>query len=373
MVCPQKCIEMISDQEGFRQPVTDLSKCVDCHLCEKVCPLLQDLKDNTIITAFAAKNKDDSLRSSSSSGGIFSALAEAVLAEGGVVCAAKYDSDFSVIHDFARSSEELEHFRGAKYAQSKVEHCFSQIKKMLQEDVKVLFVGTPCQVAGLSAYLGKRHPNILMVDMICHGVPSPLVWQKYLDERKQSDAANSSLYSVNLRSKVSGWSRYSYSVEMYYKDSSHYCVPQGQDWFMRGFVSNLYLRNSCANCHFKGTERCSDLTLGDFWGIWELQPEFDDNRGTSLLWVNSYAGQCIWEQIQKQFDFISVTTDESVCYNPSAILSAVPHPKRSDFFEKVNEMEPVIPTIQNCLVAIDAPNSIFRRVLNRVKRYQNKR
>ena len=314
--------------------------------------------------AFAAKNRSMAIREESSSGGVFTALAEAVLDKGGVVCAAKYDADFSVVHDFARSVYDLAAFRGAKYAQSKPEHCFPEIKRLLRDGVTVLFVGTPCQAAGLSAYLGKPDTNLILVDMICHGVPSPKVWQRYLDERNKLDAPQSVLKSVNQRCKESGWSRYKYSVEMTYADGYRYCVPQGQDWFMRGFTENLYLRPSCENCHFKGLRRCSDLTLGDFWGIWDLAPLFDDDLGISLLLIHSPRGNLIWNEVCGQFNVMPFSADDSTVANPSARNSSVPHPKRAEFFSGLEEAD-MINLTQHMLTVLEPRGSLVRRILNR--------
>ncbi len=366
-ICGRNCIQLVPDREGFRYPLIDTDRCVHCHQCEQVCPLLQDPSVHEIPMAFAVKNRSMAIREESSSGGVFTALAEAVLNKGGVVCAAKYDADFSVVHDFARSVHDLAAFRGAKYAQSKPEHCFSEIKRLLRDGATVLFVGTPCQVAGLSAYLGKPDANLILVDMICHGVPSPKVWQHYLDERKEIDAPRSVLKSVNLRHKGSGWSRYKYSVEMTYADGYRYCVPQGQDWFMRGFTENLYLRPSCENCHFKGLRRCSDLTLGDFWGIWDLSPAFDDNRGISLLLIHSQRGSIIWNEVCGQFDIQQFSADDAVTANPSARNSSTPHPKRAEFFSGLEDAD-VINLIQHVLTAPESRCSLVRRIMNRFRK-----
>lgn len=348
-VCPQHCIQMLPDGEGFRRPEIDRIKCVDCRRCEQVCPVLLDTAEQTQTTAYAAKNRNECVRTDSSSGGVFTALAERVLGKGGCVCAARYDDGFAVVHDFAYSSSELAPFRGAKYAQSKAEHCFPKIRSLLQEGRPVLFVGTPCQVAGLSAFLGKDDPNLTLVDMICHGVPSPKVWHRYLQMRREKDARNAQIRSINLRSKVTGWSRYAYSVDLAYQDGSHYCVPQGQDPFMRGFVQNLYLRQSCSHCSFKGGSRRSDLTLGDFWGIWEQHPDFDDNRGVSLLLVHSRKGREAWAAVMEGFDCVPVTLEDALRQNPSALRSSPAHEKREAFFAQLDKSTDTGRLIETCL------------------------
>lgn len=349
VVCPKGCIQMESDLEGFRYPVIDNVKCIHCQLCEQSCPVTNKVDVSTKTIALAAKNKVEDVRLQSSSGGVFSALAEKVLAEGGVVCAAKYTEDFSVIHNIFESTEEISEYRGAKYTQSKVEHCFEELKRILEDNRYVLFVGTPCQVAALSAYLKKEYPKLFLVDMICHGVPSPVVWKGYLDERRNVDANGSPIKKVNLRSKVTGWSNYSYSVEINYENGNIYSVRQNQDNFMKGFISNLYLRKSCSHCEFKGTERCSDITLADYWGIWIQDSEFDDNKGISALLIHTEKGQGMWEKIKEEFMLKKVSKEDIVQYNPSAIECSTENSKRKEFFNKINQGDSVIETIEMCL------------------------
>lgn len=332
VVCPRDCIEMPPDREGFRYPVVDQVKCVNCHACEQVCPVLDAPQCGQMVRGIGARNNDNAVRRQSSSGGVFTALALWVLGKGGVVCAAAYDERFAVTHRICRKEEDLAELRGAKYAQSRTEHCFPELQKSLKQGVQVLFVGTPCQVAALRNFLKKEYENLLLVDMICHGVPSPKVWEAYLRKRQSIDAPESRLSAVNLRSKKTGWSKYGYCVEMRYDDGTVYQVPQGQDLFMQGFVKNLYLRHSCGDCAFKGLQRCSDVTLGDFWGIWDLAPEMDDDQGTSLVLLHSHRGVLAWESVQQSFAWLDVPVERALEQNPSAVCSSEPHPRRAEFF-----------------------------------------
>lgn len=364
--CPQNCIAMEADAEGFRYPVIDSAKCVHCGACERACPMINQLPLFGEPAALAAQNTDDSVRLPSSSGGVFSALAADVFARGGRVCAAVYDSDFSVCHVITDSADRLSEMRGAKYAQSRAEHCFPEIRDLLCKGIPVLFVGTPCQTAGLRAYLGRDHENLLLVDMVCHGVPSPKVWKQYLKERNFVDAPGSALRSVNLRSKSTGWSRYGYSVEMKYTDGTSRSVPQGQDVFMRGFVSNLYLCPSCAACGFKGVKRCSDLTLGDYWGIWDQYPEFDDNKGTSLLLMHTEKAHKVWNRISGDFRSMNVTVQEAIAQNPSAVRASAPHPNREMFFRGIEAGEPIQQWIGRCLEP--RKENVLQRLIRKLSR-----
>ena len=364
--CPHNCIEMEPDNEGFRYPVVDYTRCVSCGLCENVCPLLKKpaLSGNTY--AVAAKNLDDEIRKDSSSGGVFSALAFYTLDKGGIVCAAIYDENQKVRHICIDQKSGIKAMRGAKYAQSEAEHCFSEIQEQLESGRYVLFVGTPCQTAGLSAYLGQSYDSLLLVDMICHGVPSPKVWEKYLIDRTSIDAPESAISSINLRSKESGWSRYSYSVRIDYENGTTYLSPQGQDLFMKGFVQNLYLRPSCSKCGFKGIERISDLTLGDCWGIWDIAPDFDDNQGTSLLLIHSEKGKNVWDEISGSFRYMTMPDDQAVLQNPSAVRSSAPHPNRDCFFKSMETTSSVVKLIQTSL--FPKKKGLFEQIIMQIRK-----
>ena len=362
--CPKGCITMKPDSEGFLYPQIDAAQCVDCHRCEQACPVHQGVLLFDETKAIAAQNQNDSIRQASSSGGVFTALAERILEDGGVVCAAAYDDSFAVIHKITHQPEHLSAFRGAKYTQSHSGHLFGEIKTLLGADTPVMFVGTPCQCAGLWRYLGKKPENLLLVDMVCHGVPSPKVWQRYLDLRRSVDGK---IGAINLRNKATGWSRYAYSVEIRHENGTVYSVPQGQDPFMRGFTSDLYLRPSCSHCSFKGYVRCTDLTLGDCWGIWELMPEFDDNKGTSLLLIHSTKGQEMWQSICGDFHYVELDEEPALRHNSSALNSSTAHPKRQEFFQKLDS-QPLDSLIWQCIQPPAPRQSLLKRIYHRLRR-----
>ncbi|MBR1676344.1 MAG: Coenzyme F420 hydrogenase/dehydrogenase, beta subunit C-terminal domain [Clostridia bacterium] len=330
-ICPTKKIKLSFDYRGFIRPVIDDSiNCIECGQCERVCPVLHPI-DNTAQSTkcYAVKSKNDNIRDCSSSGGVFSEIAIKVLNSGGIVYGAAYSDDFSVQHIGIESVEELTKLRGAKYAQSDLSDTYCKIENGLKQGRIVLFSGTPCQVAGLKSFLKKEFENLITIDFVCHGVPSPQVWENYVFYRAKKDNNGILPLKINMRSKESGWSNYSYSMRFDFQNHS-YVAQNGNDIFMALFVQNYILRDSCYNCRFKGINKVSDVTLGDFWGIWELSPVFDDNKGVSLVIPNTEKGNSILKELdchKKAFD-----VEYAVKYNPSIIESATHNNDRDKIF-----------------------------------------
>lgn len=331
-ICPKNCISMDRDIEGFRYPIINKSKCIECNLCEKVCPLIHERKIDNNPIAFACYNKDELIRKKSSSGGIFSLLAQVVIENNGVVFGAKFDENFNVIHDYVLNVDEVAAFRGAKYVQSTIGNTYKDAKEFLDNGKIVLYSGTPCQISGLKRYLRKDYDNLFCVDLICHGVPSHKVWSKYknyLSDGKQIE-------SISFRDKKYGWK--SYSVKFKFKDGSEKLIKGSEDKYIRGFIGDIYLRPSCHDCKFKTLNRESDITLADFWGINNVLEEMDDDKGTSLIFVNSEKGQRLLENISESIIKKSVDINEAVKYNLSAIKSSYCNPRREYFFRKIDKL-----------------------------------
>ncbi len=337
-ICPKSCIEMKEDDEGFAQPVIDNSKCISCLACERVCPILSNRTPKDEETkAYAALSKNDETRLESSSGGIFSELAKLILQSNGIVYGAKYDDDFKVIHTGIEDIESLKELRGAKYSQSDLSTIFQTIKKQLNNGRQVLFSGTPCQIGGLKAFLKKDYDNLYCIDFVCHGVPSPLVWKKYIEYRSQVDADNQVPEYINLRNKESGWSHYSYQVEFAYSKSNHYLCQNDKDLYMSLFVNNYILRRSCSNCYYKGYSRESDITLGDFWGIWDILPSMDDNKGTSVVFTHSNKGEKLLNSAAIHLQSNNVTLDQATMMNPSLLKSSLPKENRERVLKEISQ------------------------------------
>lgn len=329
--CPKGCITMAADHEGFLQPRIDEASCFGCGLCEKVCPVLNPPGVSVEQPRFfAARSRDEQIRMDSSSGGVFSELALAVLRQGGVVYGAAYDTDFSVRHICAEDEDALAALRGAKYAQSSLGDTFARVKEQLVQERQVLFAATPCQVAGLKAFLRKDYENLICVDFVCHSVPSPDAWLAYVRYRSQQDNGGELPSSINLRSKETGWSRYQYSNYFAYANGHAHAVLSGESLYMKLFGGGYISRRSCENCRFKGYSRVSDLTIGDFWGIWDIAPDMDDNRGTSVLLVQSERGEALLRALEGKLDLLKVTAEQASCQNPAMIRAFPGSPRRTE-------------------------------------------
>lgn len=333
-VCPKKCITMISDQEGFWYPKIDKEKCIDCGLCEKRCPISNDMKVNNNPKAYACYNLDEEIRKESSSGGIFTLLASNIIDRGGIVYGAAFDHNYEVEHIKVTTKKELNKLRGSKYVQSKIGGVYEEIKELLNQEKIVYFSGTPCQIDGLLCFLDKKYDNLICQDIICHGVPSPMVWKGYVESKNKD--YKSKPVRINFRQKNSGWDLYELSLQ--YKDSSYNCCHR-DDLFMRAFLSNLILRPSCYNCSSKSLHRNSDITLADFWGIDNIDKSMNDNKGLSLIFINSNKGKKLFKEILNDIRYKEVEIDEAVKYNWSAYLSVKEPKKRKDFFRNYGKMD----------------------------------
>jgi len=341
--CPKQCFSFEEDEQGFRYPLVDIDICIECGRCEKVCPVIHQNEPRQPLDVYAAKSKDEELRRQSSSGGLFTELAHAVIAQGGVVYGAAFDENMEVRHIGVDSLDDLKKFRGSKYLQSRIENAFTEIRDHLKNERMVLFSGTSCQVAGLKRFLGKEYESLLTVDVVCHGVPSPKVWRDYLEEtiRTKCVAGKNTVSNVskgylhelevNFRDKRNGWKKYGFaaklspsegdknSVSPPQKPEELFYEPMAENLFMRYFLKDMGLRPSCYACPAKSGKCGSDITLGDFWGIWKTHPEFDDDKGTSLVLVNTEKGRKLFELLK--VNHIRATYSEALAGNPALVRS----------------------------------------------------
>ena len=365
-ICPKQCISMEIDNEGFWYPKVDKSKCIDCDLCVKVCPIINTPKiEKEEIIAYACKNKELEARVNSSSGGVFGLLCKEVIGSGGVVFGAAYDENFDVRHTYAETIEDCNQFRGSKYVQSEIGDTYKQTKKFLNEGRVVLFSGTQCQIKGLNLYLMKKYENLITVDIVCHGVPSPKVFKSYKELLVKKYKGN--IKDIRFRDKRKGWKEFSYITE--FDNGAVHSETLKEDVYMKGFLKDLYLRPSCYSCTSKNYTDGSDLSLADYWGVQNIHPEFDDDKGVSLVIVNTAKGKQVLEKIKDRVDIIETDLDYAIKHNKCIVKSVDYNPKREGFFKEFNgeNLESVVEKYTRITLG-DKVKSKAKGALRRVKR-----
>ena len=331
--CPHGAIEMRPDEEGFLNPVVKNDVCVGCGMCVRACPVLHPRKPRRPLAVFAAKAKDDGLRRISSSGGMFSLLARDVLSKGGIVYGAAFESNaHKVVHVAVEDEDGLDKLRGSKYVQSDMGDVFRHVKRSLELGRHVLFSGCPCQVAGLNNFLGTKPDTLLLVDVICHAVPSPLAWSRYLSCREKK--ANARIARVFSRRNCP-WRKYSLSMEFLDAGGKTYAGSSAADPYLRAFVSELFNRKSCHQCRFRCFASGSDLTIGDFWGIEKSFPDFNDDIGVSAVLCCTEKGKIAFSGISDSIVGRASDVDSVARMNMTLIGNRKASRKRQRFFDEV--------------------------------------
>lgn len=363
--CPVGCISMHADEEGFLYPKVDKALCIHCGLCKKVCPVINQAAPREPIKTFAAKNADEAIRRSSSSGGVFHALACNILSDGGVVFGAEFNSRWSVEHGYTETMHGLKPFQGSKYVQSSIGTAYIDAERFLKAGRKVMFTGTPCQLAGLRRFLRKDYGSLLLsVDVACHGVPSPAVWHAYLESLLAARHIKT-VSGIEFRNMRHGWYDYGFSIsgrnnqtqphrELFYERRVH-------NLFMRGFLADLYLRPSCHACPAKCGKSESDITLADYWSIDKLHPAFYDELGVSLVLANSEKGL-------ETLNRCNLLTEESrydnaIKANPALVRSAHIPAQAEIFWRSFHEKG--IKCLPGILSRMQP--SLFTRIIRKVK------
>lgn len=338
-ICNHKAISLKTDIEGFWYPIVDKNKCIECELCEKVCPELHinELKKNDFdkpAHTIAAINKNMSVRWNSTSGGAFSALADAMYEQKGYVSGAIYNEDFSVCNYISNKPDDLKRLRSSKYLQSKAEGLYRQIRDLLRKGEKVLACGTPCQMAALRSFLRKDYDNLIIVDFICRGVNSPKVYRKYLDSLEWQYGGK--VVYVKAKNKELGWRNLTRKV-IFDNGKAYYGVLMDDD-FRRGYHTNVFCRPSCYNCQYKGFPRIADITIADYWGIEKVDKNLDNNIGTSMILLNSKKGVKYFEKVKDKLEW-EETKFESILPGNIALRKPIEPAKidRKTFFEDLDK------------------------------------
>lgn len=355
-VCPTKAIRMEADSEGFLYPQIDEKKCIKCGRCARVCQILnRKSNSNKDLQVYACINQNLNERMNSSSGGVFICLAKAILQRGGYVFGAAFDDEMNVHHDMASDLDGCRKFMGSKYVQSSIGRTYKQVKEILEKGGVVLFTGTPCQIHGLKLFLGadKIYEGLITADIICHGVPSPLIFKKYIKEFAVKNKAK--IQEIKFRDKAFGWRRYSMSFSL--KSGEKVLQRIDQSKYLRGFLSDLYLRPSCYHCFNKGDSYFSDLTLGDYWGVENKNPELDDDKGTSIILVRTPKGRKLVESILSQVKLEQIDYESIIEGNPCLKHAVMKNPKRKSFFLDLKQKD-------------DSVDVVISRYLPKIQAYQ---
>lgn len=334
-ICPKNAIKMEENKEGFKYPVIDQEKCVNCGACKNVCPVINTKENYSINECYGGYNKNkESLLSRASSGSVFELIAKFVLNEKGIVIGAAFDSFNKLNHIAIDNITDLEKLKGSKYLQSNIGNIFSYIKNNIKTK-KILFVGTPCQVGGLKSFLKKDYDNLICLDIVCHGVPSPKLFEKYIKELEEKN--NDKVIDYNFRDKSISWQRFSTYIKFENKENN-LCEPFVQNPYMNLFLSNVSLRQSCYNCNFKLQNRYSDITLGDFWGVQKKYPELYNKEGVSCILINTENGKKVFEIIKDELFYITCNLDSIIDGNPALVESPKIPSKRTDFFNEIDSL-----------------------------------
>ena len=328
--CPKQCIILKEDEDGFRYPYVDKKKCIDCHLCEKTCPVINQFEEKYPIDILACKNKNERIRLESSSGGLFLSIASRIIQNKGIVYGVKYDKDWNIVFSSAETTEGIKEFQGSKYAQAYVGETYANVERDLKNEKPVLFVGASCQVAALKRYLRKNYDNLFTIDFICHGVPSQALYKRFLYEEVLKKGYV--ITKINMRDKTKGWREYRFVIEGYKttKTSRHILLykPFVDTTYGKLFLSDVVLRPSCHSCCAKSGRSDSDLTLADFWGVWNTHPDKNDNRGLTLAIINKERGKKLLDF--ESIDYFRPSFEEAFATNGGYFKSTYASPKREN-------------------------------------------
>lgn len=334
-VCPQKAISMKADEEGFLYPQIDQSACTNCKLCLKVCPFIEvgNYKYGKQIESYVAKHKSETVLKKSTSGGAFTAFSDTILNKNGIVYGADFDKNLKVIHKRAQTAVERNKMRLSKYVQSEMQDCFSQVKKDLENDDLVLFTGTPCQTAGIRSYIGdtELRKNLYICDVICHSIPSPLIWKKYKELLENEKGAK--IKKIQFRSKKYDWGRKNSNKGFLYSVKGSSEIYEDDRFFELFIGRKTIARPSCSKCPFTDIKRASDLTIADYFGIKKYDVEWYDSLGVSLILVNSAKGKEIFEESAEKLYFEKRPLKEAV-NEQQRLSAAVDFPEERSAFWK---------------------------------------
>ena len=363
-ICPKDAIYIYLDEYGFEYPKIDRNKCIECGLCKKVCAFQNIEETNTPIETYVGVAKDENILLKSASGGIFATIAQMYLQNKGVVFGATLDNELNPIHMYVDDINLLNKLQGSKYVQSNIENTYREAKRFLIEGKKVLFSGTPCQIYGLKSFLLQEYDNLITCDIVCHGVPSPKLFEKYIEYLSVKYKSN--VRGYNFRSKEKkGWGLVT-KITMD-NGKSKFIEPDFDPYYSNFLDGNTY-RECCYNCHYSSYNRVSDVTLADYWGIHKIHPDFYREAGNSLILVNTAKGEDIINLIGKNIKKIETNIDKAADNNKNLKEPSKRTKKRDEIYNKIDEMKSN-EYIEKMLKVKVTPKKIIKKLIpNRLKK-----
>lgn len=361
-ICKSDAIMLKMNSLGFSYPEINIDKCTKCGLCLKVCPFHIRKNDNNISNrpVYAIQNLDEKILKKSTSGGAFAAIVNSYCDENYIIFGAEFDSNFNVQHSWIDNKKELWKFQGSKYVQSNIQNSYQQVLVFLKQNKKVLFSGTPCQVAGLKSFIGGEYENLFCVDIICHGVPSYLLYEKYISYMVQK--YKSTIKSILFRDKKkSGWENPEMSIV--FKNGKQYSRRSilCDDAYMKGYLKNFFLRPSCYNCLYSSPNRVSDITLADFWGCEELNLGFNYNKGVSGVIINTSRGEEVFRGFAKKVILKKVAIDDLIKKNACFVRPVAKPEKYEKYMNDLREK-----SFDELIRTYLFQRSFFRRLMSSV-------
>lgn len=371
--CPKKCITMESDNEGFKYPVVDETVCVNCNLCLKVCPILNKTANTeSLLECYLIQNNNDKERYNSASGGFFSPLAVYLVKNNGVVVGSSFNSEMELEHSYSDNVKNVYKFSGSKYVQSDIRKTYIEVSDFLKEGRKVLFSGTPCQIEGLYAFLGNKDTsNLVTLDFICHGVPSPGLFKKY--KEFMENTFGSQMINYASRNKKLGYSTSdSFWALCEFKDKVNITADKDHPYvnFMnKAFFAEICSRPSCFKCLFKGKNHKSDFTVYDCWDVDKLQQDMDDNKGTTVLIVNTERAKNLLNEISHFYKIRPISFNKLLKFDTASMFySMIPNINRGAFFQDMQHLS--IPQLYDKYLDFEpAQPSFLKRMFKNVLKY----
>ncbi len=357
--CPKKCISFSKAYKSFEYPIINYDECINCNLCEKVCPSLQEFNQVSPITYYAVKNKNVEILKMSSSGGIFYSLAKKIIEMEGIVVAARFDDSYNVVHEACTTIDKIKNFCGSKYVQSDLNGCYDLINKYLQIGKDVLFVGSSCQTAAVHQYFKNNcyRNNLFLVDFICHGIVSDNVFNEYKAYLEKK--FNGKIVRFEFRNKKNGWLFSGLNVE--FDNGKVYSSPLSKDLYMQGYFKNLNLKEACYTCKYKNFKSQSDITMGDYWDVEKTDPDFYEYYGNSVVVLNTIKGKKEFDTINCEFDVKEIDLETILSCNKSLIKPFNMSSEREDYFDKAKKQGYIRPLEKW------VKKSFSRRMINKIK------